>query len=443
MSKKTKLYLYLLGVILFCLDIVNAQESPENSLVVFLEAVKDHPGVRAAKANLNAAEVNLRQAFDPIALEGNATYGRLFIDDDHDNADSLEENAAQLSASLSFRPFPYGDIGDLVDQRKLDMEKGRLDYRETLTNLEVQSLEAASGVQLAQETLILAQEGFDLSETALKNTQIRFNKGAANERELREAEKGLVEAQKFLDDAKANLALALLSLESLVGDVDAPNLPEFSEPIGEPLEVLRARININLADISVGSAQRDIYPTVQASYDWEVSDKTALSTSIESRTLQPKVSFSYDGTGQGGTASGFRPGIGIDSQFSIGVSMNLSPSTFDNVSFANEQKKAAEEALAAAMVSAEIQHATLVRDLEQAERQLHLAEVEFDHSQKILEETQIRQEAGLSIPLETQQAAVELTEDSLDLQSARQEKLSKQLAFYNFYAIPPSEVLTQ
>ncbi len=104
--------------------------------------------------------------------------------------------------------------------------------------------------------------------------------------------------------------------------------------------------------------------------------------------------------------------------------MNISPATFDNLSFAKEQKEAAKEALAAAIISSEIEHATLVRDLEQAERLLHLSEVEFNHSKKVLEETQIRQEVGLSIPLETQEAAVELTEDSLDLQSARQEKLS-------------------
>ncbi len=426
---------------LFFLALANAQNPSESSLLIFLEAVKDHPGVRAARASLNATELNLHQAFDPVVLEGSATYGRLFIDGSHPNADNLEENAAQFSASLSFRPFPYGDIGDLVSQRKLDMEKARLNYRETLTNLEVQALEAASGLRLAQEALVLAQEGFDLSETALKSTQIRFDKGAANQRELRESEKGLVEAQKFLDDAKANLALAIFSLKSLVGEVDIPDLPEFSEPIGEPLEVLRAQINIELANISVGSAQRDIYPTLRASYDLGVSDSTTLSTSIETRTLQPKLGILYDGTGQGGTESGFRQGVGIDSQFSIGVSMNISPGTFDNLSFANEQRQATKEALTAATISAEIQHATLVRDLEQAERQLRLAEVEFDHSQKVLAETQIRQEAGLSIPLETQQVAVELTEDSLDLQSAKQERLSKQLAFYNFYAIPPSEVL--
>ncbi len=416
----------------FCLYVVNAQESPENSLVIFLEAVKDHPGVRAAEANLNAAEVNLRQAFDPIALEASGGYGRLFIDDTHSNAENLEENVAQFAADLSFKPFPYGDTADLTTSRKLDMEKIHLDYRETLTNLEVQALEAASGVQLARESLALAKQGFEVSETALKNTERRFNKGAANARELREAEKGLVEAQKFLDDAEADLALALLSLESLVGDVDTPDLPEFSEPLGEPLEVLKARINVDLAGVSIDSANRDLYPTAQAGYDWNVSENSKLSTSIDSRNLQPKVGFSYDGT---------RSDNGIDSQFTVTVSMNLSPATFDNLSFANEQKKAAQEALSAAIISAEIEHATLVSDLEQAERLLRLSEVEFNHSQKVLEETQIRQEVGLSIPLETQEAAVELTEDSLDLQSAKQEKLSTQLAFYKFYAIPPSEVL--
>ena len=416
----------------FGLFIVSAQESHQDPLLAFLEAVEDHPGVRAAKANLNAAEANLRQAFDPIALETSGGYGHLFIDDAHPNADDLEENVAQLSASLSFRPFPYGDIADLTTRRKLDMEKVHLDYREALTNLEVQALEAASGVQLARESLTLAKQGFEVSEAALKNTQIRFDKGAANARELREAEKGLVEAQKFLDDAEANLALALLSLKSLVGDATIPDLPEFSEPLGEPLEVLKAQINVDLADVSIDSANRDLYPTAQAGYDWNITEKSHLSTSIDSRTLQPKVGFSYDGT---------RIDNGIDSQFSVSVSMNLSPATFDNLSFAREQKEAAKEALAAAIISSEIEHATLVRDLEQAERLLHLSEIEFNHSQKVLEETQIRQELGLSIPLETQQAAVELTEDSLDLQSARQEKLSSQLAFYKFYAIPPSEVL--
>ena len=422
----------LLGIILICLANVNSQVLPESPLLVFLEAVKNHPGVRAARANLNAAEVNLRQAFDPIALEASGGYGYLFIDDTHPDVDRLEENAAQFSADLSFRPFPYGDAADLTNQRELNMEKTHLDYRETLTNLEVQALEAASGVKLARESLTLAEQGFEVSETALKNTRTRFDKGAANARELREAEKGLVEAQKFLDDAKANPALALLSLESLVGDVDIPDLPEFSEPLGEPLEVLKARINLDLTDVSIDSANRDLYPTAQAGYDWNVSETSKLSTSIDSRTLQPKVGFSYDGT---------RVGNGIESQFTVGVSMNLSPGTFDKLSVAKEQKKASEQALEAAIISAEIEHAILVRDLEQAERALLLAQAEFNHTQKVLEETRTREELGLSIPLETQQASVEFTEDDFELQSAKQEKLSTQLAFYKFYAIPPSEVL--
>lgn len=421
----------------------DTQKPSANSLVVFLEAVKGHPGVKAAKANLNAAEANLSQAFDPVALEGNATYGRLQKQPktEQPNEKNLVEDVVRFSASLSFRPFPYGDIGDLVSQRKLDMEKNRLDYREMLTNLEVQALEAASNVQLAQEALILAQEAFNLSEKALQSTQVRFKKGAANQRELRESEKGLVEAEKFLADAKANLALALLSLKSLVGEVDTPNLLEFSEPLGEPLEVLRARINIDLVSISVGSAWRDIYPTLQACYDWGVDNKTTLSASIETRTLQPKISILYDGASQGVTQCGFSQAAKIDNLFSIGISMNISPGTFDQLSSVNEQQQVAEEALAAAISSAELKHATLARDLEQALRQLHLAAVEFEHAQKVLSETKIRQEAGLSIPLETQQAAVELTEANLDLQSAKQAKLSKQLAFYKFYAIPPSEVL--
>ena len=431
MNNRSKPRLRLLGLILF-LAIANAQNTPENSLVIFLEAIQDHPGIRAAKASLNAAEVNLRQAFDPIALETSGGYGRLFIDDTHPNSDNLEENVAQFSANLSFKPFPYGDVADLTNQRKLDMEKVYLDYRGALTDLEVQALEAASGVQLARESLTLAEQGFEVSETALKNTKIRFKKGAANARELREAEKGLVEAQKFLDDAEANLALALLSLRSLVGDIEIPDLPEFPEPFGEPLEVLKARINVDLASVSIDSANRDLYPTAQAGYDWNVSEKSKVSTSIDSRTLQPKVGFSYDGV---------RSSNGIDSQFTVTVSMNISPATFDNISFAKEQKEAEEEALSAAIISAEIEQATLIRDLEQAERLLRLSEVEFNHSKKVLEETQTRQELGLSIPLETQQASVELTEDSLNLQSAKQEKLSTQLAFYKFYAIPPSEVL--
>ena len=105
-------------------------------------------------------------------------------------------------------------------------------------------------------------------------------------------------AQADLDLAR--LSLRNLDLEDLINVLEsraAENigafiaLPRVSE--GLPLSVQRSQISLGQAGIGVGSARRDLYPTANASYNYNLDDSSALTASIESRTLQPSVGYSF------------------------------------------------------------------------------------------------------------------------------------------------------
>ncbi|HKJ95783.1 MAG TPA: TolC family protein, partial [Gammaproteobacteria bacterium] len=182
-----------------------------------------------------------------------------------------------------------------------------------------------------------------------------------------------------------------------------------------------------------------VYPVVQAGYTWNVDSKDSLGVSIESRTLQPKISYDFQSPG-----TSF-PQDQVNGSFQIGVSMTFSPGVIDGLQATHAQLRAAQDGIDAASNNAAVQKASLDNDLAQAKGALSLAQRKLDDARATLQEDQTREKLGLGTPLTTQQAALDLTQRQLDLQQARQDVLAKTLAYYRFYAHPlvsqtPSEV---
>lgn len=325
-------------------------------------------------------------------------------------------------------------MADLVTQRELSLEGSVLDYRSTLTGLQVRALNAALSLQLAEESVALAEQSAELAEGALDATRRRFERGAATGRDLRDAEANVREAQNFSLGAVSDLELARLSRANLVGDVELPVIPELPLLTGVPLEVRRADINLRLARLSLAGAERDLIPVAQADYTWNVDNSNTVGVTLESRTLQPGLSYNYDDPGRSPGQSA------TNGAFQIGVSLELSPGTFRALEAAEAQVMAAEAALQAAREGAAIERESLERELAAAQRALELAELRFRNAQRDSEETQTREELGLTTSLETLAELVDLLQADLELRAARQEVLSDTLAFYTFYAVPPSEV---
>ena len=288
----------------------------------------------------------------------------------------------------------------------------------------------------------------EASRSGLETTQIRFDRSAANERELRDAEANFEEAQNFIQDARGEFrALARLSLRTLdlgpfgnaienatAEEIDALlALPRVSE--GLPLSVRRSQVSLGQAAIGVGSARRDLLPTAQASYNYNVDNRNSLSASLESRTLQPSVGYSYQDPARSG------PESAVNGSFTLGVSASISFATFDEIDAAKDQRLAAQAGLQASEESAELQLVTFTNALGEAERTLELERIQFRNARRDFEENQQRQELGLITPLETQQALVELLQADTELRQARLSALQALLDLYEFYALPPSEVL--
>lgn len=273
---------------------------------------------------------------------------------------------------------------------------------------------------------------------SLKATRTRFERGVANARELRKAEANLIKAQALLQNAEADVRLAQLNLTNLVGDAPPPSfaaLASLRQPgAGTPLSVRRAHIPIFRAELGVRGVQRTVYPVVQASYTRNLSDQSSLAASIESRTLQPSVKFSYQDPGRyfGNVTEG---------SLQVGVAANISLGTLDTLKAAERQVEAARSGLQAARQGATLRHGALERAHEAARRNVELRCLEFTNAETTLRENRKRETLGLAPPLATQGALLASLRAFLDLRRAEVAALRALLDFNEFYALPPSETL--
>lgn len=434
----------------------------------FLGNLQTHPAILANQALLRASQAQRDAVYFPVSGQLSGGYNRLFINTDKAtfppgfNSDELS-NAFQFSATASFRPFVFGDIADLAKQREIELIKTRLSYQETLASLEAQAVESAAQVNLAKLALDLAGKGIDLAESLLTVTQTRYDKGGASETDLRTAQQNLIEAQNQWRSAELNLALAQKGLSNLVANASLAELPRLEPVTGTVPEVIRAQLDLELAGIGLSSSQRGLLPvgqlsyTVPISYEKTVTDafgneslqkavNSELSLSLESRTLQPSLSYSYQNPKQ--TVAGFpaQPQLGLgladlEGSFSIGVSLSISPELLAQQELARAQQEAAKARLKASLDSAEITALSLKNTLETARLSLELAQQRLESAKLALGDSQKRLELGLATELDLKQAELSLSQAKLSHFSADFAYLQAILATYRSYAIPISEAL--
>ena len=139
-----------------------AQQARQNLLESLLVTLESNPRYVAARAAVEAAEAQLSAAYNPASLEVQGSYGRSDVDpvmapQQEPGQGEIPNSQTQLSANATFRPFPFGDTRDAVRQQELALENTVLDFRESVTGLERQALEAALQFQLAQQSVELVQ----------------------------------------------------------------------------------------------------------------------------------------------------------------------------------------------------------------------------------------------------------------------------------------------
>ena len=185
-------------------------------------------------------------------------------------------------------------------------------------------------------------------------------------------------------------------------------------------------------------AQRAALPTGNIGYTLNTSDSTSVGVSLESRTFQPKLSFSYADPSQGVRQVSAVPPVSVSPTQSvqIGLAWSFGPSALTALSSAEQNLKAAEATLEGARLSAKLGRDRLTVALDQAGRNVTLKQRALENAQKKLSEALERQKLGLASPLVALSASSELSAAQIVLSSAKLDALQKRLEFYRTYSVP-------
>jgi outer membrane protein TolC len=325
----------------------------------FLTSLERHPQYQAALAELQARRLSERLAANWVALDARGGWNRSELDEaepcpflnDPDPTNDvfcsfispdLPEEAGQGEVGLTLRPLPFGDYADRVRLRALDRAEGELDFRAARSGLEAAALLAALNAREAEEGLKVALAARELTEATLAVVRVRKQKGAASDRELREAQRRLEDARERVLSAQEALELARAALRSFT-DAIPPGPPWFRTPLPEreAAEVVRAYLQLERARVGVANAMRDLYPVAEIGYRRNLDDRHALGASLETRTLSTRLYYAYTSYADPARAR-------TESEWRVGARWNLSLDAWSRSETARLRVRAAQAALEAA-----------------------------------------------------------------------------------------------
>jgi len=403
----------------------------------FLAALEQNPSLRGASLGAGAAQTQLEATRGGFELGFQGGYGLSEFKTTPGDALS-SQNSTQLGLSLTFRPFLYGDTQDAYTRAALQARQARAGYRSTLTGLQIQAVLASEQLRLATEALLSSTVGAELAQTLLNVTQTQLERGVVSGADLREAQSRNTEARERLTTAGENLRLAQTSLENLVGKTTLDAAPEFALPTGKTGEEEGAEVTLENARLVYAQAQRSALPTGNIGYTLNTSDSTSVGVSLESRTFQPKLSFSYADPSQGTRQVSVVPPVSVSPTQSvqIGLAWSFGPSALTALSSAEQNLRSAEASLEGARLSAKLGRDRLTVALDQAGRNVALKQSALENAQKKLAEALERQKLGLASPLVALSASSELSATQIALSSAKLDALQKRLEFYRTYSVP-------
>ncbi len=426
--------------------------STTTEAAALLDGLAEHPGRRAADALAEAAALRLDAVRQPLSLVLRFDAQRLTVDPAEeplpppfDELFAVDAASESLSATLLLRPFLAGDLADLADQRRADAERAALQAREATAQLEAQTLQAAMGLWLADLGVDLAAQAEALATAAADATERRALVGGANAVERGEAERALREAAAGVRDARAQRDLAAARLATLVPD-GAPLAPFALDPVvGVPPDLVRATLDVALAEVGVRNAERGLLPTVEAGYTWLQDDGASVTLSLESRSWQPAVTYQTAGAGGGGNAlAGALPSTAqptVRGALNVGVAWTISPQSALEAEAVRRQLDAAVAGLASAHDRARLGQRSLEATLAAATDRETLARLDLALRTLERDAADARFAAGAIGELERLQAHLGWRRAAFALATARVEALNAVLDTYLTYAQPLSEVL--
>ncbi len=410
----------------------------------FFAPLESHPSLVQARLGLEAAQAQLRATQSPVSFQAQGGVSFFEVSPPpgpptcpnplNPQCINLPSDGRQISLGVTFTPFPFGDISDAVSQAAIGVEQAALGLRQARTQLEAQAVEAAYRVRLAETGLEVARLGVRLAQANLEATRLRESRGAASPSEVRQAEASLRQASVQQADAERNLALARQSLTDLIGSGSATPPPLVVPSEGIPPQVRQAELQLANAQVAFDRAVRGVLPVVQGSYTRNTSDNDAITLSLNSRTLQPTLS--YTNQSQGRTS----PQDRVNGTLQIGLSANIAFGVVDALEAAQKQVDAARQAVEAARRSSKLQEELLRSALQTAQESLANAQQARADAERSLNEARERERLGLLSPLVTLQAELGLAQARLGVEQAELNRTQRILDLYRFFALPLSEV---
>jgi outer membrane protein len=411
----------------------------------FFAPLENHPSIVQARLGVEAAQAQVRAIQSPVSL--NTQGGFTFFQNQAPNSTNcpapnpqnpacanLPSDGRQVQVGLSFTPIPFGDVADALNRAQIGVEQAALGLRSARAQLEASAIESALRIRLAQAGLEVARTAQKLAQANLEATRIRAGREAASPGEVRQAEAQVRGAAIQVSDAERSLALSRQSLTDLLGSADLTP-PAVAIPAPQvPPQVRQAEFGLSNSRVQYDGAVRGVLPVLNASYTRNTSPNDSLSASINSRTLQPSIS--YSNTSQART----EPTVRQDGVFTIGFSATIAFGVVDALEAAQKQVDAANQAIEAARRNAKTQEDLLRSQLQTADLNLANALQGRVDAEKTLAEARERERLGLTSPLATVQAELGLVQAQLNLEQAQLSRTSRVLDLYRFYALPVSEV---
>jgi len=418
----------------------------------FFTSLQDYPAVRSAALSLEAARQEALGAANYVAVDASGGYISrdlapadpcpLLSDPDPSN-DALcqfinpevPESNGQAEVGITFHAIPYGDVGDYQRTAQINYLIARVDYRSSLASIEKGALEAAMQYFLADEARNLAGEGLQVARDAYQATKLRREKGAASDRDLRQAELALEQAENELQNAEAAFGLAKYALASFT--TAAPPAwpwPRLDPPAdAEPPAVTKVRLRVEQARIGLEHSQRAFVPVGEIRYQHNLDDNNAVGVSLESRTLGARVYYAYQSYADPTRSR-------TENELRLGLRLNVTQNDWGGLESARKRLAAAEAGLEAAKKQSELELARLQLDLDQSQRRLNLAKSKASAAKLDYQDARKRADLGISPPLEAERAWLDYAKAELELLQAEQDVVRNQLSILAYLAVPPSEV---
>ena len=303
-------------LLLFCLNSTFAEsyipetseENPEISELSLDDAIssalKNNTGIKNAKSALDLLKTkntfSWNSASPSIGLSGN------YVDD-------LKNKTSSLSISGSINISLSANLYSEIQSAKLNYEKGKLSYAETLRNVECNVRKAFYGLLYERENIALQKRNLETSEIQFKQNQEKFRNGSVSELDVLSSRVNYEQKKPAVEQAEITFENDLDSFKQLIGipqnvkielkgslddmlAIKQITLPQNSDLAADFPVIAEAENNVKIAENALLASRLRAYsPNISGGYTYGKSKSSAFDEWSETNRITAGVSIPLDG----------------------------------------------------------------------------------------------------------------------------------------------------